>query len=302
MSESHIRSLVLATCVFAAMGAAPAAAFCRLTTVKNAAPDASGCIREGVPLAWDRRCFSYTLHQDGSKKIPFEDVERLVATGFAPWTTVTCGGRSLGFEFAETAETTDYDLPYFDTEGGNHNAIIFVQDWAMRDHDPRAFALTTVWHDKTTGRIVDGDMEVNESRGTLGQCAANNDCSVDSGCQTIDLANVVTHEAGHFLGLAHSDVINATMFNSAPVGETCKRSLEEDDTQGICSAYPEGSLPMQCDPTPNGGFGFGGPGSSDGCGCRAGSPGRGWFAVVALVGVLFMRRRGTPRGRARFQR
>lgn len=269
---------------------ANASAFCRLTTVKNATPDASGCIREGIPLSWDRRCFSYTLHQDGSNEIPLDEVRSLVAASFAPWTQVTCSDGGAGFMFSETQQMASYDTPYFNTDGGNHNAIIFVSDWSVRDHDPRAFALTTVWHDKSNGRIVDADMEINESRGMLGACAENNNCQVDSGCRDIDLANVITHEAGHFLGLAHSDVADSTMYDSAPIGETCKRSLEEDDVDGLCSAYPAGSLPDVCNATPNGGYNFGAPSTRDDCGCATRPPSRSWLGGLLVLALIAVRR------------
>ena len=280
---------------------ASASAFCRLTTVKKAVPDETGCIREGIPLAWDRRCFSYTLHQDGSRDVPFEAVQALVTAGFAPWSVVSCGARDLGFEFAQTPQNTTYRFPYFNTDRGNHNAIIFVNDWDARDHDLRAFALTTVWHDKCNGRIVDGDMEINESAREWGQCAVNNFCGEElekavmdgqvEACPVTDLSNVIAHEAGHFLGLAHSNVENSTMFSSAPDGETCKRSLEEDDLQGICATYPEGSLPMQCDPTPNGGYYFGAPMPSDGCWCGVRSENQTGVGQLLVAALMFLRRR-----------
>ncbi len=293
MSDGRRCLPALLLCAALVLGlASPVAAYCRLTTVKDAVPDADGCIRVGIPLSWDRRCFTYTLQEDGANGIPWNDVREMVALSFIPWTNVTCGGRDLGIEFSRTEQTTAYNRPYFNTDdGGNHNAVIFVDDWDSRDHDPRAFALTTVWHDKSNGRIVDGDMEINESRGRLGVCAINNRCDVDSGCQTVDLANVVTHEAGHFLGLAHSDVMTSTMYNSAPVGETCKRTLEEDDVEGICAAYPAGSLPEQCNPTPNGGYGFSGPSTSSSCTCAARSPQQAWLAALVLFSALLARRR-----------
>jgi hypothetical protein len=110
----------------------------------------------------------------------------------------------------------------------------------------------------------------------------------------------MTHEAGHFLGLGHSNVRAATMSSSASVGETSKRVLAPDDKQGLCSIY--GSLTsISCemkDYTPNHGF------SADcaptdstdthklgcsvaGAGTEHGSPARGlpWFvAALYLIG------------------
>jgi len=48
---------------------------------------------------------------------------------------------------------------------------------------------------------------------------------------------VLTHEIGHFLGLSHSSIVNATMYQSYQLGMT---TLEDDDVAAICaSAAPD---------------------------------------------------------------
>ncbi len=74
----------------------------------------------------------------------------------------------------------------------------------------------------------------------------------------MDLQNTVTHEAGHFLGLAHPceadpgtatangvpvcsghpEMTSVTMFPSASPGEISKRTLAPDDVEGVCAIYP----------------------------------------------------------------
>src|SRR5262249_15492160 len=54
----------------------------------------------------------------------------------------------------------------------------------------------------------------------------------------IDLLSVLTHEAGHFLGLAHSADADATMFSEYKMGSTGLRDLSPDDVKAICAAYP----------------------------------------------------------------
>jgi hypothetical protein len=72
----------------------------------------------------------------------------------------------------------------------------------------------------------------------------------------VDLENVVTHEAGHFLGLGHSTVQNSTMVANAGLGETTNRSLEVDDEMGICSIYASNPRPAcrESDFQPDHGF------------------------------------------------
>lgn len=79
-----------------------------------------------------------------------------------------------------------------------------------------------------------------------------------------DFASIVTHETGHFLGLAHSGDNRATMYANYTPGATAMRNLTSDDVAGICSIYrPDGTRAVldskvtpgpQCDPTPRRGF------------------------------------------------
>ncbi|HEX9243800.1 MAG TPA: peptidase M10 [Anaeromyxobacter sp.] len=142
-------------------------------------------------------------------------------------------------------------------------------------------ALTTVLHDPSSGRILSADIELvgwdggaqgslltalpphgwyftcNSSAQTGSLCTRYG----DGGCDFIDLQNTVTHEAGHFLGLAHpcgEGVLPAcptpspTMAPTAPTGQKTKRVLTADDVAGVCAIYPE----------PSGGCGCGGGGGT----------------------------------------
>jgi hypothetical protein len=66
-----------------------------------------------------------------------------------------------------------------------------------------------------------------------------------------DLQSVVTHEAGHFFGLAHSKQAGATMLSTY---DPLMRSLSADDVAGICTVYPPDRPTGACDPTPRQGF------------------------------------------------
>jgi hypothetical protein len=52
-----------------------------------------------------------------------------------------------------------------------------------------------------------------------------------------DIGQVFTHELGHLLGLDHSNVSGATMWSGSAPGETYKRSIEQDDIDGILNIY-----------------------------------------------------------------
>ncbi|HVE87584.1 MAG TPA: matrixin family metalloprotease, partial [Myxococcales bacterium] len=63
-------------------------------------------------------------------------------------------------------------------------------------------------------------------------------------CVAFDIQNTITHEVGHFLGLAHDQDPESTMYFSASPGELKKRSLDPGTAQFVCDAYPRG-LPSQ---------------------------------------------------------
>ena len=94
------------------------------------------------------------------------------------------------------------------------------------------FALTVVTFDQCSGEIIDADILLDDR---------DHDFCVDlcaPGQQ--HLANTLTHEIGHLLGLDHSGAADATMDNSGPSGQTKKSTLHGDDRQGICAAYQGG--------------------------------------------------------------
>lgn len=53
----------------------------------------------------------------------------------------------------------------------------------------------------------------------------------------IDLQSVVAHELGHVLGLGHSSNAAATMYYALSFGNDSKRTLHQDDINGICYLY-----------------------------------------------------------------
>ncbi|MFC1909987.1 hypothetical protein ACFLXC_01680 [Chloroflexota bacterium] len=57
----------------------------------------------------------------------------------------------------------------------------------------------------------------------------------------VDIQNIMTHEAGHWLmleDLDNSGAAEQTMYYQAADGELKKRSLEEGDIAGIQMIYP----------------------------------------------------------------
>jgi uncharacterized protein (TIGR03382 family) len=165
-------------------------------------------------------------------------------------------------------------------------------------------ALTSVLYDENSGRIVDADIEVNAWDGqATGQpmtssgggpvhgwyftCAkpqGSSACTTygQDGCFFMDLQNTVTHEAGHFIGLAHvceplqgkPCTQEQNLFTMAPntaPGDVDKRSLAQDDIDGVCAIYPHHS-------------------SGGGCASAGGAPAA--TALLLAAAALWRRRRG----------
>jgi hypothetical protein len=284
-------ALALALPLLAVAGSA--SAYCLMTTSQTAPTAENPCPDDGVPLAWRQRCLGLAIDENGARDLPLDVVREAVDRSFQRWTNIECDGTSRGFSFRIESELASCQRAYFDFGGENANTLAFVPDFEELGYDTSAFAVTIVWHSLDTGEIFDADMLVNERFSPFVICP-------DSGCQgrlDIDLENVITHEAGHFFGLAHSEVAAATMYARAPRGEISKRTLHEDDLLGFCAAYPE-PLTGTCDFTPHGGFdptcpADDAPSGRDGCGCHAAPVESGGLALACLLayGLVRARRR-----------
>ena len=269
-----------------------ASAFCQTTTKTKLT--GSECITAGTPLRWERQCITFTVESDDPS------VRDAVDRSFATWADIDCGGQRIGLSLRQTQETANCTLAEYNSDAPNMNAILFVEDWADHAELPvDAFAVTLVWNLKDTGEIVDADMLLNPTLGNLTICGSA--CADQD--NDIDIQNVVTHEAGHFLGLANTNVDGATMSPTAPVGQTEKRDLADDDVQGLCTIYRDFG-PASCTSgnyVPKHGFSVEcgvsePPSSNSGCAVQAelghaGPSGPLWLSAVALSAGLWLRRR-----------
>ena len=66
--------------------------------------------------------------------------------------------------------------------------------------------------------------------------------ATDGRADAYDLANAITHEFGHSLGLDHSDDPEATMAPTVPMGEIQKRDINADDLDGFDHLYPDDGI------------------------------------------------------------
>lgn len=248
-------------------------------------------------LFWDRRCMELSVMDAPGPGFTTEELDGVVERSFSAWTEADCGGRTPGFEIRLSEARALCDIPQYVSGEGNTNAIAVVHEgWSERmGHDAAAFALTTTFFLLDSGQIVDADMELNEENWDFAVCPPEGCMDGAPGMgipNSVDLENTITHEAGHFFGLAHNQVEESTMWACADSGEVFKRDLAADDIEGICTIYGPDALPDTCRFEARGGFDPYCAEDREDCGCRiARSGGDGPWALLALFGLLLFWRR-----------
>ena len=198
-----------------------------------------------MPLAWPSSCVSVSVQADGAptQHIDYDAAAGSVTRAFAAWTNAACTGGppsiTVDVKGPITCGTSEYN-----PNGGNANIVVFHEDeWPYPGGEDGVLGLTLLRFDPLSGDIWDSDIEVN----AVGQPLS---ISSDSVPGTTDLDSLLTHEAGHLLGLGHTLDADATMFPDYKAGVISLRTLAADDIAGICSVYPPGrqASSSSCEP------------------------------------------------------
>lgn len=239
----------------------------------------------GPSLIWSEREVPWFAGTKLFGVVGDEDVGRAdVLASFAAWEQPACSDLVFPFEGVAQVEAG------FREDGENHNVVVVVD--RLWPYQTGAIAVTTTAYDTRNGVVVDADIEFNDASFEFVHVDEDTQCEARD--NLMDLRNTLTHEIGHVVGLEHppntARYAETTMFASAPACETKKRTLAQDDIDGLCFIYPAGAPTQQCYPPDGPSFvvveeddGFGG--------CRSTSGGDGVTLAALAVGLLGLARR-----------
>jgi hypothetical protein len=260
----------------------------------------------GNPFYWKETCVPITIYLNGfgtrTGDLDADQSIKSITAAAHTWSTDAVSCTSAGVTTSPYLEIVPTVAPASATPPpaawDAKNSIVFRTDmWSKSgSSDPtaafafEALAVTTVTA-RGDGHIVDVDMEINAVNKTWMNLDPGVGIPFDHGevQEVFDLQNALTHEFGHFIGLAHTCftpslsnpdvddtghirpkddaghdipdcddapgvVENTVMFNTAPPGQTSKRTLAPDDIRGVCASYPASQATMACaldDPSPS---------------------------------------------------
>jgi len=229
------------------------------------------------PYFWSdpRRILELATPPDGIG-ISSDDLRKAAGTALRSWSQPAIECTDVLLQLAESAVSDQ------SAKRDGHNRIVVRTDAWCRDpvlmtncHDSSQVALTT-WFVlnnpgvENDGQILEADIELNAVDYAFAMIPDGTINARDY-LDHYDLTSALTHEAGHFIGLAHncrgsndplflddlglvapectssaaqkSVILGATMYpkiNPVDVGE---RTLTVDDAKAPCDIYPRGSLP-----------------------------------------------------------
>ena len=183
----------------------------------------------GEPLRWWQKHLTWHLGATNPQEFPAADLRSLLEQSLQTWLGPACNVPTSAFGGVTT--DTEGTAPTTLTETGD-NLIVMIDsrsEWDRLGNSPTWISIAKIAHDPDTGRIIDADIEINDGVYTF---------STDGspGSNEVDFQSALTHEFGHFLGMADSPVLGATMY-SAPNQDAEGRSLESDDVTGLCALY-----------------------------------------------------------------
>lgn len=176
---------------------------------------------------------AFFVDPTGDPKIGPADSRAAVAQALATWSSIN----STTLRLEDGGDTTPQ--PYAGCNGGNR--VVFNDPGDEITDPTNCGGILAVggycasWESQT----VDGNTY---RRIGIGKVVLNNGWEKCAGWNACNLAEVITHELGHAIGLGHSEDGAATMSPSAHFDGRCA-TVETDDVVGALSLYADPSMP-----------------------------------------------------------
>jgi hypothetical protein len=233
---------------------------------------------QGAAFHWAQTRVSLRAFLDGLPGLTAEEATNAVSNAAAAWDAAGNACSFLSLQVEHSAGRGPIEA--LDCV----NSITYqTGDWCHRSTDdtcplhvypPEARAVTSVYVSRATGQILEADIELNAFDFSWADLALHPSMTAQ------DLQDVLTHEFGHLIGLdstcrepaapptatlddqgqpvpacdvAPQAVRDTTMFDVFSPGETNKRTLEDDDRNGLCATYPRDAGPAAVDGGADGG-------------------------------------------------
>ncbi len=204
-------------------------------------PTVRGCWTGGSPLAWlwDQRV-AYELAASASSQIDLADATHAADEAFARWNHVQCPGGAPNVTAVDDGPVDATDVandcsstPCDPTRPGAYHLIVFRDQGWEYDDPTNTLALTTVTYGVDSAILFNAEIEINSHDHTL-------TTTEPPPPGAFDLQTILTHEAGHFLGLAHATNEQSVMY--AYYSQDL-RELTADDVRGLCAMYRRSRAP-----------------------------------------------------------
>ena len=177
---------------------------------------------DGSDLHWGVSEVPYQINFDGNHGLSTDEVEEAITQSSDAWQPNDTQDKFHFFYEGESKER-------YANSADELFLVSFRDNWT---EDPNVLAYAFTWHKEggdSDGEIIHFDIEINSDHHTW---------STDGREDAYDLANAITHEFGHALGLDHSEDPDATMAPTVPMGEIQKRDPSTDDLEGLDHLYP----------------------------------------------------------------
>ncbi|XUX00411.1 MAG: hypothetical protein TUN42_00070 [Dehalogenimonas sp.] len=167
---------------------------------------------------------------------PVGNAEEGITASFATWNDTAS---SVYFDYQGLTTTLAPGLNVAQPDYKN------VVGWAVLDN-ANTIGVTIIWSNSRTKQVVDVDTALNlNSSYAWSQATVTGDPDLalltNTTAYDVDVQNIMTHEAGHWLVLndLYTDVAaQQTMYGYASDTELKKRSLENGDIAGVLKIYP----------------------------------------------------------------